>query len=387
MTSFVYCNKSLNHLIMSKELMEVVAILCIALPIGIITIRYFFKGSILFLIGSLWLASWVLLDAIVNLKYIYPKIFPAYVTTPFMILFGIWMLSYVARKVRKPLSDSISLLQQISEGDLRVSIDKEGIENNDELGRLKRSLMELTEKLNQVIEGITAAAQELEDSGSQVSSSSIHLSEMSSEQASTLEEVSSSMEEIVSTIHQNASNSLQTEKIAISTNQSLDEGVQATNVALDSLTNIAQKINIINEIAFQTNLLALNAAVEAARAGEHGRGFAVVASEVRRLAERSREAANEIIAVSNNGANISTKAQKLLNNNLTEIARTTDLIREISASSAEQSSGAEQINLSIQQLNDITQQTAASSEELAANAEELNGKAKQLTEMISFFKT
>lgn len=371
---------------MPKEIMEVVAILCIALPIGLLTVRYFFKGSILFLIGSLWLTSWVLLDVIVNLKYIYPTIFPSYVTTPFIVLFGIWMMSFVARKVRKPLNDSISLLEKISDGDLSVTVDKEGINNNDELGKLKRSLKELTEKLNSVVEGITTAAQELEASGAQVSSSSVHLSEVSSEQAATLEEISSSMEEIVSSIFQNADNSLQTEKIAVETSKSLEEGVTATNVALDSLSNIAQKITIINDIAFQTNLLALNAAVEAARAGEHGRGFAVVAAEVRRLAERSREAANEIIAVSTNGANISAKAKELLNSNLTEIVRTTDLIREISASSSEQRSGAEQINASVQQLNITTQQNSSSSEELAASAEELNAKAKELSDLIAYFK-
>ena len=152
------------------------------------------------------------------------------------------------------------------------------------------------------------------------------------------------------------------------------------------MKEIAEKISIINDIAFQTNLLALNAAVEAARAGDQGKGFAVVAAEVRRLAERSSLAANEIISVSQKGASMSEQAKELMNKNLPEIRKSSQLIQEISAASLEQKSGSMQVNESVQQLNSITQQNAASAEELASNAEELTAKSKQLADLISYFK-
>lgn len=371
---------------MRKEIISLLIILIIALPVGILTIRYFFKNSILFLMGALTVSWGVLIDVMANLKYIYPEIFPAYVTTPVVIGVGIWVMWYIARKVRKPLDNATNDLYRMSQGDLTIEVNESFSKRSDELGKLSVSIGNLAEKLREIIEGISNAAAELESSASQLSMSATSLSEVTSEQASSLEEISSAMEEILSSIQQNSQNAVQTEQIASSTSKKLEESVESTNAALDSMNEIAQKLGIINDIAFQTNLLALNAAVEAARAGEHGKGFAVVAAEVRRLAERSRQAANEIIAVSQRGAEISGKAKDVMNQNVNEIIRTTDLIREITAATREQQTGTEQVNTSVQELNNTTQQNASLSEEVAASSEELNARAKALTDLIGYFK-
>ncbi len=372
---------------MNKGILELLIIMLVALPSGIITIRYFFKKSIFFLMGALFISWGVLITVMVNLKYIYPKVFPFYITTPVVILIGIWIISIIARRIRKPLEQTINGLEKIADGDLTLRVNQEFEKRNDELGKLTRTVKSLSEKLNEVINGISQAAGELESSANQLSTSATSLSEITSEQASSLEEISSAMEEILSSIQQNSENAQQTERIASSTTRNLEEGVSSTNIALDSMNEIAQKITIINDIAFQTNLLALNAAVEAARAGEHGKGFAVVAAEVRRLAERSRQAANEIIAVSQRGAEISGKSKEIMNRNLNEIIRTTDLIREITAATNEQRTGTEQVNTSVQELNNTTQQNASLSEEVAASAEELNARSKALIDLMGYFKT
>jgi len=161
----------------------------------------------------------------------------------------------------------------------------------------------------------------------------------------------------------------------------------ASEESLLSIRNIAEKIAIVNDIAFQTNILALNAAVEAARAGEHGKGFAVVAAEVRKLAERSKIAAGEIEMMSKTSVNATNESAKLINEMLPEIEKTARLVQEITAASMEQNSGADQINNALQQLNQITQQNAAASEEMATGSEELSAQAEQLKETVSFFKT
>ena len=156
--------------------------------------------------------------------------------------------------------------------------------------------------------------------------------------------------------------------------------------AVQAMQTIAQKITIVQEIARQTDLLALNAAVEAARAGEHGSGFAVVASEVRKLAERSQTAAQEIGALSGQTVSGAQQAGEMLTKLVPEIKKTAQLVEEISAACREQDVGASQVNQAVQQLDEVIQQNASAAEELSATSEELAGQAERLQESISFFR-
>jgi methyl-accepting chemotaxis protein len=244
---------------------------------------------------------------------------------------------------------------------------------------LIRSIMKPVNALVEVSTRLTTGSQEL-------SSNAQLMSQGASEQAAAAEEASSSMEQMSSNIRQNADNAAQTEKIAIKSSEAAQEGGRAVQETVKAMKEIASKISIIEEIARQTNLLALNAAIEAARAGEHGKGFAVVASEVRKLAERSQRAAGEISSLSSNSVDIAEKAGELLLKIVPDIQKTAELVQEISASSKEQDSGAEQINKAIQQLDQIIQQNASAAEEMSSTAEELATQAVQLQSAITFFK-
>ncbi|MFA6401968.1 MAG: methyl-accepting chemotaxis protein [Salinivirgaceae bacterium] len=299
------------------------------------------------------------------------------------LLFTIIIALLITNSITKPLAKGVQFADKLSNGNLTAELD---VNQKDEIGILANSLKEMTYKLKEVIENIMNGADNIADASNQMSATAQQMSQGASEQASSTEEVSSSMEEMTSNILQNTDNALQTDKISTIALDGVNKVGMASKESLISIKEIAQKITIINDIAFQTNILALNAAVEAARAGEQGRGFAVVAAEVRKLAERSKIAADEIGILSKSSVEVTEGAGKLMADLTPEIQKTAKLVQEIAAASQEQNNGAEQINSAIQQLNTVTQQNAAASEELAAGAEELSGQAEQLKEIVSFFQ-
>lgn len=308
----------------------------------------------------------------------------AFWITPLVYGVGIGLLLVIKEILEKPLKKSILQLKKISQGDLRTSINHADVKN--ELGILNNSILELSENLKRIIGDIASSSENLVSASQQTSDSSEQLSQGANEQASSIEEVSSTMGQISANIQQNTENSQQTEKISDEANQGIKIVSEKLQKAVEANKEIASKITIINDIAFQTNQLALNAAVEAARAGEHGKGFAVVAAEVRKLAENSKKAAEEIVNLSLSALQITVEAGLVGTETIPKIDHTSRLIQEISAASMEQNNGASQINNTIQQLNGIAQQNASLSEEFATNAEELAGQAKHLREAISFFE-
>ena len=299
------------------------------------------------------------------------------------VLIGILLGFFISRAITKPLGEAVNIANQLADGDLTAKIE---VKSRDETGQLLTAMKAMTDKLGQVIGEVRGAASALSSASEEVSATAQSMSQGSSEQAASVEETSASVEQMSASINQNTENAKVTDGMASKAAKEADEGGAAVRATVDAMKSIAEKISIIDDIAYQTNLLALNAAIEAARAGEHGKGFAVVAAEVRKLAERSQVAAQEIGEVAQGSVGLAEKAGKLLDEIVPSIKKTSDLVQEISAASEEQSSGAGQINNAMEQLNKITQQSASSSEELAATAEEMSGQAEQLQQLMGFFK-
>ena len=312
-----------------------------------------------------------------------------------MVMVGMALI--LGGRIAKPISYAAQRMRSLADGDLSSDFEDRYLSGKDEAGslmvalkstveRLRDALAEVSEASRNVSSGsvdLAEASKQMSVGISGISESSQQLSQGATEQAASAEQVSASIEQMSANIKQNADNSIQTEKIATKAAGDARDGLAAVTETVAAMRQIAEKIDIIEEIARQTNMLSLNASIEAARAGEHGKGFAVVASEVGKLAERSKVAAGEISILSTKSVAIAEKAGTMLEGLVPDIQRTADLVQEISVASREQDSGAQQINKAIAQLDTVIQHNASISEEFSATSEEIAGQAAMVATTAS----
>ncbi|HSC69517.1 MAG TPA: methyl-accepting chemotaxis protein [Cellvibrio sp.] len=273
------------------------------------------------------------------------------------------------------------VVAKIASGDLTQQVNIKPGDTSSMLAAIR----EMSNTLSQVLGEVRSSADALASASEEVNATAQSLAKGASVQAASVEETSASMEQMSASIMQNNENASITDGMAQKAATDAATGGSAVASTVEAMQKIADRIGVIDDIAYQTNLLALNAAIEAGRAGEHGRGFAVVASEVRKLAERSQVAAQEIGSLAGETVQKADNAGKLLQEMVPSIRKTADLVQEIAAASTEQTAGVNQINSAIGQVSQTLQQNAAAAEELSSTSEELSSQALRLQEAVSYF--
>ena len=345
-----------------------------------------------FLLGGLFVSGYAVCAALS-----YPLLTGSAATsgpTPFVILAvacafaigGSLLAWYLATNMSRHVLSLATVFNSQNHGESGLLKWVKATDRGDELGDVARAYNAFADNLLRAIGEVVLAAESLSAAAAQISSSAESLSQGTSEQAAAVEQTSSSLEQMNASISQNADNSRQMERMAITAAQEIEGGSSAVNESVSAMKTIAERISIVEEIAYQTNLLALNAAIEAARAGEHGKGFAVVATEVRKLAERSQSAAREISALTSSSVAVAEKSGELLSQSVPSIRKTAEIVQELATATREQAVGVAEVSRAMTQVDQVTQKNAVAAEELSSTAAEMAAQAESLQRLMSLFR-